>query len=51
MRRRDRVGALAVIALAGVSGVVAGHFGTHRQWEHRSSGTTTPTPTHVQGSP
>ena len=50
-RRRDRAGAVAVIALAGVAGLAAAHFGTHQQWEKQHTGTTTQTSTHVQGSP
>jgi hypothetical protein len=32
-KTRDRLGALLVVVLAVVSGLVAAHFGTHRTWE------------------
>jgi hypothetical protein len=32
-KTRDRLGALLVVVLAAVSGLIAAHFGTHRAWE------------------
>ncbi|HEY5170716.1 MAG TPA: hypothetical protein VIK54_03205 [Acidimicrobiia bacterium] len=32
-RRRERKGLVAVAVLAGASGLLAAHFGTHRAWE------------------
>jgi hypothetical protein len=32
-KTRDRLGALLVVVLAAVAGLVAAHYGTHRTWE------------------
>jgi hypothetical protein len=32
-KTRDRLGALLVVGLAAVSGLIAAHYGTHRAWE------------------
>ena len=39
-RQRERMGALAVAALAVIAGLVAAHFGTRRPWD--GSPATTP---------
>jgi len=36
-RNRDRWGAVAVVGLALLAGLVAAHFGTHKSWEQPTS--------------
>jgi len=38
-RTRDRIGALLVVLLAAVAGLVAGHLASPQQWEHQTAAT------------
>jgi len=42
-RQREAWATVAVVAVAGVCGLVAAHFGTHRVWENPSASTSTST--------